>query len=297
MGKSPIHIFLNTTMLRSLFLTILLVTSGCAVNQPKPDSEVTAASQEQVSSAAGSDSESVEDAAKEIAKEEQVEDGEDENENDDEYDEEFDDDEYSDRDPLESVNRFVYGFNTQLDRFILRPVAVQYVKLPSAVRNRVSSFFSNLGEPTTVANDLLQGKWYQAVEDSTRFFVNSTAGILGLFDVATHVDLPKNDEDFGQTLGRWGIGEGPYLMLPLLGPSNLRDGIGLIPEFLFTDPVSYIDSSATRLATRGVQITDTRTGLLRADKLLEMQLDPYIFLRESYRQKREGAILDGADPE
>jgi len=214
----------------------------------------------------------------------------------DELDEE-DEEEFSDRDPIEGWNRAIYSFNTQADRFVLKPVAKQYARLPVFLRNRVHSFFANLNEPTTVANDLLQGKWLQAVEDSTRFVVNTTAGMLGLFDVASHVDLPAHDEDFGQTLGRWGVGEGPYLVLPLLGPSTLRDGIGLVPEYLYTDPVSSVDDSATRWATRGVQVTHTRAGLLRADKLLKMQLDPYIFLRESYRQKREQAVWDGEPPE
>lgn len=252
--------------LRFLLLAFAIALSGCA-------------------SLRNSDSDSVND----------VSTGDSQNSSEDQ--DEDDEEEFSDRDPLEGFNRAIYSFNNQADRFILKPVATQYAKLPAYLRNRVYSFFSNLNEPTTVANDLLQGKWLQAVEDSTRFVVNSTAGILGLFDVASFVDLPRNDEDFGQTLGRWGVGEGPYLMLPLLGPSTLRDGIGLVPEFVYTDPVSQVDDSATRWVARGVQVTDTRAGLLRTDKLLKMQLDPYIFIRESYRQKREQTVWDGNPPE
>lgn len=276
----------QATVIRSLALALLFMIAGCASKGPTIDGSIESIDSVRsvVNSASDTDSDQQQD--------------EEEKEEDDEFDEdEFDDldEEFSDRDPLEGLNRFVYGFNNQADRFVLRPVAKQYARLPVFVRNRVSSFFSNLEEPTTVANDVLQGKWLRAVEDSTRFVVNSTAGVLGLFDVATHVDLPKNDEDFGQTLGKWGVGEGPYIMLPLLGPSSLRDGVALIPEYLYTDPVTYIDASGTRLATRAVSVTDTRSGLLRADKLLNMQLDPYVFLRESYRQKRQEAINDGDD--
>ncbi len=287
----------QTNKATSLILLLLVVAvTGCAGKRAPVDARVE--SMDTITNVVNNASDTATD-------EQSKDENSDEDEQDDEFDEdEFDDDEFddldeefSDRDPLEGFNRFVYGFNNQADRFVLRPVAKQYARLPGFFKNRVNSFFSNLNEPTTVANDVLQGKWLQAVEDSTRFVVNSTAGVLGIFDVASHVDLPKNDEDFGQTLGRWGVGEGPYVMLPLLGPSSLRDSIALVPEFIYTDPVSHIDNSGAQLATRAVQVTDTRAGLLRADKLLDMQLDPYVFLRESYRQKRAEAINDGDDAE
>jgi len=205
--------------------------------------------------------------------------------------------EYDEGDPWEGFNRAIYGFNTKLDKAIVSPLARGYARLPRPVTTGVGNFFSNLFEPTTIINDLLQGKVGQAVEDSTRFFLNTTVGIGGLFDVAKHVSLPKNDEDFGQTLARWGVGDGPYLVLPLLGPSNVRDAVGKLPYFFVTDPTFYVKSQGTRLGVRALEITDIRYRLLRTDRLLKMQLDPYIFVREGYWQRRDNLIWDGEPPE
>jgi len=199
-------------------------------------------------------------------------------------------------DPWENFNRAIFGFNNKLDKAIVSPLARGYSKLPGPVTTGVGNFFSNLFEPTTIINDLLQGKVGQAIEDSTRFLLNTTVGIAGLFDVAKHVSLPKNDEDFGQTLARWGIGDGPYLVLPLLGPSNVRDTVGKLPYFFVTDPLFYVESQGTRLGARALEITDIRYRLLRTDRLLKMQLDPYIFVREGYWQRRENLIWDGGEP-
>lgn len=196
-------------------------------------------------------------------------------------------------DPWEGFNRAMFTFNNSLDKAIVSPAARSYSKLPGPVKTGVGNFFSNLFEPTTIINDLLQGKVGQAIEDSTRFFLNTTVGVLGVFDVAKHVDLPKHDEDFGQTLGLWGVGEGPYLVLPVFGPSTLRDSVAKLPYWFYTDPVSHISSGGTRLATRALEITDIRYRLLRTDRLLKMQLDPYLFVRDSYWQRRDSLIHDG----
>ncbi len=205
--------------------------------------------------------------------------------------------EFDEGDPWENFNRAMYSFNNKIDKAILAPVARGYSKLPSPVTTGVGNFFSNLFEPTTIINDLLQGKVGQAVEDTTRFLLNTTVGIAGLFDVAKHVDLPKNDEDFGQTLARWGVGDGPYLVLPILGPSNVRDTVGRLPYFFGTDPILLVEGSGTRLGLRALEVTDVRYRLLRTDRLLKMQLDPYIFVREGYLQRRENLIWDGNPPE
>lgn len=209
---------------------------------------------------------------------------------------EVEESEFDEGDPWENFNRGMFSFNNKLDKAIIAPMARGYGKLPGPVTTSVGNFFSNLFEPTTIINDLLQGKIVQAVEDTTRFLLNTTVGIVGLFDVAKHVDLPKNDEDFGQTLARWGVGDGPYMVLPLLGPSNVRDTVARLPYFFATDPLLYVESSGARLGLRAAEITDIRYRLLRTDRLLKMQLDPYIFIREGYWQRRENLIWDGGEP-
>ena len=197
-------------------------------------------------------------------------------------------------DPWEKMNRKVHAFNVHVDRAIVKPVAVRYARhVPPRVRRGVRNFFNNLREPSTIVNDLLQGKFARAGCDSLRFLINSTAGVLGVFDVAAHLDMPRHREDFGQTLARWGAPPGPYLVLPLLGPSTVRDTAGLVPHHLYTDVTATVEDDAllwTLFAARGV---DSRAALLAADELLETQLDPYAFLRESYLQQRIHAIGDG----
>ena len=202
------------------------------------------------------------------------------------------------KDPWEGFNRSIHRFNMKVDEKVLRPVAQRYVKhVPPKVRKGVRNFFNNLREPTTIVNDLLQGKPAQAGSDSLRFLINSTFGVLGVFDVATHLNLPRNREDFGQTLGRWGVPSGPYLVLPFLGPSNLRDATGLIPQYAYTDMTAGIEDEAVMWSLTATRVIDTRAGLLSADKVLEEQLDPYVFLRETYAQRRLNDIYDGNPPE
>ncbi len=197
-------------------------------------------------------------------------------------------------DPWEKVNRKIYRFNEKVDHAVLRPVARGYVKhVPQKVRRGVKNFGANLREPTTIINDLLQGKVGQAGRDTLRFLINSTVGLLGIFDVASRLDLERHREDYGQTLAKWGVPAGPYLVLPFLGPSNLRDATGLIPQYAYTDLTAGIDDDAILWSLYAVRAVDTRSDLLKADKILENQLDPYVFLRESYTQQRIVQINDG----
>lgn len=196
-------------------------------------------------------------------------------------------------DPFESVNRKVYTFNRALDKAIVRPVARGYdYVVPKVIDDRVDSFFSNLDDITVVFNDLLQFKFRQAGSDASRFLLNSTFGVLGLFDVATHVGLEKHNEDFGQTLGHWGVGEGPYLMLPFLGPSTLRDAPALLVDNQ-TDMLNQIDKESDRYKVQGLKLINVRQRLLDADKLAEDAYDEYSFVRDAYLQRRVFLVNDG----
>ena len=201
------------------------------------------------------------------------------------------------QDPWEGFNRKVYMFNDKVDRALIKPIAKGYKRVvPSPVRRSVGNFFRNLLEPTTVINDALQGKVLQMVSDTGRFLINSSVGILGLFDVATRLGMERHQEDFGQTLAVWGVVPGPYVVLPLLGPSNVRDGFGLIPYYFYTDPRLALDSLEAQAALVGLDVIDVRSQLLGASRVLQMQLDPYVFVRESFRQKRVDLIFDGNPP-
>lgn len=216
---------------------------------------------------------------------------------DEDYDDGFEDDYLEEGDPFESFNRRMYAFNERLDEWFLAPVARRYREIvPDPVQAVVRNFMNNLYEPTNIINSALQGKADQAANDTSRLVVNSTVGVLGLFDVATRIGLERHDEDFGQTFAVWGFPSGPYLVLPFLGPSNIRDGIGLLPYYYGTDLRFYPDDFGVRLALTAIDVVDTRARLLGASKVLELQLDPYIFTRESYRQQRLNKIHDGNPP-
>lgn len=194
-------------------------------------------------------------------------------------------------DPWEGFNRAVFSFNDTLDRYLLKPVAKGYVYVtPTPVRTGVSNFFNNVGEVRTVFNDLLQAKFKQAGLDSTRFLINTTVGIVGLVDVGSRIGLARNDEDFGQTLGYWGMESGPYLMLPFLGPSTVRDTAGLVPDY-FISPMDNIENDTVRYSLRGLQLVDLRSSLLEAEKLIAG--DRYTFFREAYLQRRNFLVRDG----
>ena len=204
-------------------------------------------------------------------------------------------DEYSD--PFEKYNRAIYRFNDGFDKALLKPIAKGYRKvIPSPVRRSVGNFFRNLLEPTTIINDILQGKIEYAVTDLARLVFNTTFGLLGIFDVATGMGIERHQEDFGQTFAVWGFKPGPYFMLPFIGPTNFRDGLGLIPYYFVTDPRLYNPDAAVNLALIGVNAVDSRAQLLTGSKLLDLQLDPYAFLRETYNQRRINLIFDGDPP-
>ncbi|MCK5639153.1 MAG: VacJ family lipoprotein [Gammaproteobacteria bacterium] len=201
-------------------------------------------------------------------------------------------------DPFEAYNRTIYRFNETLDKTVLKPVAKGYGKvIPSPVKKGIRNIFSHLGDVLVLANDLLQLKIGQASSDFSRLFVNSTVGLFGLIDVASSWDIPKHNEDFGQTLGHWGFGSGPYLVLPILGPTTFRDGIGLVPEYKI-DPVLDIKDSTPRYGAVVLRGVDTRAKLLKASRVLEdAALDPYVFLRDAYLQRRQSLVYDGNPPE
>ena len=199
-------------------------------------------------------------------------------------------------DPLETVNRGIYSFNEVADHYVLRPVAKGYDKvMPSFARTGVGNFFDNLFYPTTLLNDLLQLKLVQMGQDFSRFVINTTIGLGGLLDIATPTGIPKHDEDFGQTLGYWGVGEGWYLMLPLLGPSDNRDLVGRGAD-VFTSPLYYVDDDRVTYGLAGLDAIDTRAALLPADAVLEQQLDRYVFVRTIYLQNRQNKVYDGNPP-
>lgn len=201
------------------------------------------------------------------------------------------------RDPFEPLNRGIYHLNDGIDTVLLKPVAEVYRGvLPQFVRTGVSNFYSNINDVIVALNNLLQGKFLNAVSDVGRIVVNTTVGLLGVFDVATHIGLEKHDEDFGQTLGYWGIGPGPYLVIPLLGPSSVRDAIGRFVDFK-TDPITYVDPSRDRNILWGVRFVNRRSELLETSKILETAaLDPYEFLRDAYLQRRRNLVYDGSPP-
>lgn len=194
-------------------------------------------------------------------------------------------------DPWEGFNRGVFAFNDTLDRAVLKPVARGYRwATPQPVQTGVGNFFSNLGEIRTTLNSLLQGKPGNAGRSTSRFLLNTTVGVAGLWDVATPMGITAEREDFGQTLGVWGVGEGPYLVLPLLGPSTVRDTGGL-PLDMVTYPVYYVENDKVRYGLTALRIVDVRAGLLDQEELI--QGDRYTFIRDAYLQHRRFEVSDG----
>ncbi len=204
----------------------------------------------------------------------------------------------STQDPFEGFNRAVFRFNDALDQALLKPVAQTYVEVVSEPwRQAVGNAFSNLSDPWSGLNCLLQGKPIEAVTQVARFLINTTVGIAGLVDVASELGLERHREDFGQTLGRWGVGPGPYLVLPLLGPSSIRDGLALVVDQK-GDPLRELDSEETRLALQTTRVIDTRANLLRLERLVESAaFDRYAFVRNGYLQRRFNLVHDGNPPE
>lgn len=199
----------------------------------------------------------------------------------------------SDPDPWEGFNRKMFALNEQLDRYLLKPLAKGYRFItPEPVDQSVTHFFSNIDDVVVIVNDLAQLKLGQAASDTARFLVNTTVGFFGIFDVATHIGLPKHHEDFGQTLGYWGVGTGPYLMLPFLGPSTVRDFGGEILEY--SADLSYLSlgvSDEEGYAAAGLYGIDLRAALLDSEGLITG--DRYTFIRSFYLQRRAYLVNDG----
>ncbi|HEX4869453.1 MAG TPA: VacJ family lipoprotein [Moraxellaceae bacterium] len=194
-------------------------------------------------------------------------------------------------DPWEVVNRRVFRFNDRLDRYAFKPVAKGYRKVvPRQLRSGIGNFFRNLKMPVVMLNDLLQGKVRAAGHDVSRFFVNSTLGFVGFVDASSVLGIPRNDEDFGQTLAVWGVPQGPYVVLPFFGPSTTRDTGGLVVD-LVTDPVSWEFEEGVTASLWALKVTNTRANLLDVEEII--QGDRYLFIRDLYLQSRDFAVKDG----
>ncbi len=203
------------------------------------------------------------------------------------------------QDPLEAINRGIYRFNHAVDTVVLRPVAKGYEKVvPRIARKGVTNFFSNIGMVVTTFNDALQLKGEKVPVDIMRFATNTVFGLGGLIDVASEMQIEYRSEDFGQTLGYWGVNSGPYLVLPFLGPSSLRDGPALAVDMVVSPYFHLDDDSAdVRWSLLALSVVNTRANLLALDPLLAQQVDPYSFVRDTYLQRRDYLINDGNPPQ
>lgn len=198
-------------------------------------------------------------------------------------------------DPLESINRPIFTFNEKLDTYVAQPVARGYVRaVPTFIRTGVSNFFVNLTYPSVVVNGLLQGKFAQSARDGGRFLLNTTVGLAGVMDAAALMGIEAHNEDFGQTLGYWGVGQGWYLMLPILGPTTNRDGIGQVADG-YANPLAYTDDDYG-WPLYALSAVDARAALLGAEGLLAQQFDRYAFVRGAYLQRRLHLTYDGNPP-
>lgn len=203
-------------------------------------------------------------------------------------------------DPIEPVNRFIFGFNEFFYAILLKPISKLYNVLPQFVREAVSNVLDNVSSPVVLANDVLQGEGKRALQTTGRFLINSTAGLAGLFDVAEKMGIPEHDEDFGQTLGVWGVGEGFYLVLPLLGPSSPRDAVGKLVVDPFFDPLGLwlnnTDRNEIAWGLVGARAIDEYAGLVdELEQIKKTSIDYYAAIRSMYRQKRESEIKNGED--
>ena len=201
------------------------------------------------------------------------------------------------RDPLEPLNRTVFQFNDGVDAAIAKPIATVYHEyVPGPLRGYVRNFFANIGDIFIGVNNILQGKPGDGLQDWARFVFNSFFGVFGINDVASDMGFEKHNEDFGQTFGRWGIGEGAYLVLPFLGPSTLRDGVGTALD-IYADPLTNVRPTGLRTAAYALRLTHTRADLLDAGRILEeAALDRYVFMRDAFLQRRRNLVYDGEPP-
>lgn len=202
------------------------------------------------------------------------------------------------RDPWEGFNRRSYEFNEGVDRVVLKPAATWYrEKVPALMRTGVSNFFGNLTDAWSAVNSLMQFRLQDFEENLARFHINTMFGVFGVFDVASDLNIDRHREDFGQTLGRWGVPAGPYVVLPLLGPSTLRDAAVLPVEHRF-DLVRQIDANGVRAATQTLRVVNTRANLIRVSNVLEeVSLDKYSFTRDAYLQRRRAEVMDFGERE
>ena len=197
-------------------------------------------------------------------------------------------------DPFEETNRAIYEFNESLDSNVLEPVSRAYKNnMPEAAQKGIGNFLDNLGDVSTLANQILQFKPIESAETLARILVNTTIGLGGLFDVASDMGLITEDEDFGQTMAVWGVEQGPYVVLPLLGPSTVRDGIGTYVDL--TSPANMVDEIG-EVGVSVINVVDKRVDLLPITDILDQSDDPYITMRSSYLQKRNNDIYDGNVP-
>ena len=202
------------------------------------------------------------------------------------------------RDPLEPMNRAIHDFNEGLDRVVMKPVATGYQKvMPGFAQTGVRNFFSNLNDVGVLANDILQLKLAASASDVLRISFNSTFGFLGLLDIASEMGLDKRGEDFGQTLGYWGVGDGPYLVLPFFGPSSFRDGAGMVVDMQYADPLRQVEHIPSRNQASLLRAVARRADLLDATNAIEAAaLDPYEFTRDLYLERRRAQVHDGRPP-
>jgi phospholipid-binding lipoprotein MlaA len=201
------------------------------------------------------------------------------------------------RDPLEPLNRAVYGFNQGVDEVLAKPVATAYQGyVPEPLRIYVRNFFSNIGDLLIGFNNIIQGKPDEGLQDWARFAFNSIFGVFGINDIASDIGFEKHNEDFGQTLGRWGFGEGPYVVIPFLGSSDLRDGLGTVAD-IYADPLAGVRPIRLRTTAYALRFTSLRADLLDASRILEeAALDKYVFQRDAYLQRRRNLVYDGRPP-
>ena len=195
-------------------------------------------------------------------------------------------------DPFENINRKTFEFNENLDEKILKPTAKFYSKFPPRIKNGITNFFNNLEEVDTCVNQLLQGKPKKSANDLTRFLINSTVGLGGFIDVASTMGLERHEEDFGQTLAVWGVGEGPYIMLPGLGPSTLRDTFSR-PVSSFLSVTFHMTETDVNIALKSIDAIETRERLLDVESLLSG--DKYAFVKDAYIQSIKYEVKDGID--
>lgn len=199
-------------------------------------------------------------------------------------------------DPLERLNRDIYGFNKAFDRYLLKPVAIGYrIAMPYFIQSGVTHFFSNLREIPSTANNLLQGRIEDAANDTGRFVMNSTIGIFGLFDPARHFGIMPRPQDFGQTLARWGMRDSTYIVLPFIGPSTLRDSVGLGVDYYYFSAWTHIHPDSTRYELKGLEIVSLRSSILPTERAVQVaaSMDEYTFVRNAYLQHRAHLISGG----